>query len=57
MSQSTFDTINMALLGILVVSIFFPYQRFNIATKYATTIRIIMGVVVIAMAVARYLLY
>jgi len=57
MSSNTFDIINMVLLVILVISIFFPYQRFNIAIKYSTIIRITMGAVVIAMAVAGYLLY
>jgi hypothetical protein len=31
MSQSTFDIIDMALLIVLVISTFLPYQRFNIA--------------------------
>lgn len=57
MSQSTFKIIYIALLVILVISVFFPYQRFNIAIKYSTIIRITMGAVVIGMSVANYLLY
>jgi len=57
MSENTFRIINMAVVVILVISLFFPYARFNIAIKYPKIIRIIMGVVVIGMSVANYLLY
>ena len=57
MPQSTFRIINMAVVVILIISLFFPYDRFNIAIKYSKIIRIIMGVVVIGMSVANYLLY
>ena len=57
MSQSTFRIIFIVVMVIAVISVFFPYQRFNIAIKYSKIIRIIMGAVVIGMSVANYLLY
>jgi len=57
MSRSTFLIINTAVLVIFLISVFFPYQRFNIAIKYSKIIRITMGAVVIGMSVANYLLY
>jgi len=55
--RRTFLIIHMVVLALLVISLVFPYQRFNIAIKYSTIIRIIMGAVLIAMAAAGYLLY
>ena len=57
MSQSTFRIIFIVVMVIAVISVFFPYQRFNIAINYSKIIRIIMGAVVIGMSVANYLLY
>jgi len=51
MSRSTFLIIYTAVLVILVISAFFPYQRFNIAIEYSTIIRIIIGVAVIGMGI------
>ena len=51
MSRRTFLTIHMVVLALLVISVFFPYQRFNIAIEYSTIIRIIMAVVVLGMGV------
>ena len=51
MSRSTFLIIYTAVLVILVISAFFPYQRFNIAIKYSTIITIILGVVAIGMGI------
>lgn len=51
MSLRTFLIIYMAVLALLIISIFFPYQRFNIAIKYSTIIRIILGAVAIGMGV------
>ena len=51
MSRRTFLTIHMVVLALLVISVFFPYQRFNIAIEYSTVIRIIMGAVVIGMGI------
>jgi len=37
---------------IFVISLFFPYQRFNIAIEYSTIIVRITGIVAIGMSVA-----
>ena len=57
MSHSTFFIIFIAMLVMMIISIFFPYQRFNIDIKYSTIIRIIMGAVVIGMSTAGYFLH
>jgi hypothetical protein len=57
MSQSTFNIIFIVVMVILIIFVFFPYQRFNIAIKYATIIKIIIGAVAIGMSVANYLLH
>jgi len=57
MSRSTFQIINIAVIVIFFISVFFPYQRFNIAIKYSKIIRITIGAVIIGMGVANYLLY
>jgi len=51
MSQSTFRIINLLIVVIFVISVFFPYQRFNIAIEYSTIIKIIIGAVAIAVGV------
>ena len=51
MSLRTFVIIYVAVVFILVISIFFPYERFNIAIKYSTIITIILGVVAIGMGI------
>jgi uncharacterized membrane protein YczE len=57
MSENTFHIISIAVMVIVAISLFFPYQRFNIADKYVRIIRIILGAVLIGIAVATYLLY
>jgi hypothetical protein len=51
MSQSTFRIINIVVVVLLVISMFFPYQRFNIAIEHSTIIKIIIGAVAIAVGV------
>jgi len=57
MSENTFRIIIMVVAAITVISLFFPYQRFNIADKYARIFRIIVGAVMLGLAVAGFLLY
>lgn len=57
MSENTFQIIFMVLAAITLISMFFPYQRFNIADKYAGIFRIIVGAVMLGLAVAGFLFY
>ena len=57
MSENTFRIIIMVVVAITVISLFFPYQRFNIADKYVRIVRIIVGAVLLGLSVAWYLLY
>jgi hypothetical protein len=36
---------------LLIISLIFPYERFNIAIKYSTIIKIIMGAVAIGVGI------
>lgn len=56
MSYKTFSIIFILVMVILIISVVFPYQRFNIADKYVKIIKIIVAIVVIGVTV-RYLLY
>jgi len=56
MSRRTFKIIYILVLVILLISVFFPYQRFNIAIEYSKIIRITIGAVVIGMALAGFFL-
>ena len=56
MSFKTFSIISISVMVILIISIVFPYQRFNIADKYVKIIKIIVAIVVIGVTI-RYLLY
>jgi len=51
MSYRTFRIIFVCVALMLMISFFFPYERFNIAIKYSTIIRIIMGVVALGVGV------
>ncbi|MCK4354114.1 MAG: hypothetical protein KAW83_02560 [Dehalococcoidia bacterium] len=57
MSENTFRIIIIVVAAITVISMFFPYQRFNIADKYVRIVRIIVGAVLLGLSVAWYLLY
>lgn len=57
MSENTFRIIIIVAAAITVISMFFPYQRFNIADKYVRIVRIIVGAVLLGLSVAGYLLY
>lgn len=56
MPRSNFLIITLVMLIILLISMFVPYQRFNIDIKYATIIKLIIGAVVLGMGI-RLLLY
>jgi hypothetical protein len=56
MPYKTFSIIFISVMVILIISVVFPYQRFNIADKYVKIIKIIVAIVVIGVAI-RYLLY
>lgn len=56
MSFKTFSIIFISVMVILIISVVFPYQRFNIADKYVKFIKVIVAIVVIGVTV-RYLLY
>jgi len=47
----------MVIAAITLISIFFPYQRFNISDKYARIFRIIVAAVMLGLAVAGFLWY
>jgi len=51
MSNTTLGIVNTVVVVSLVISMFFPYQRFGIATEYSTFIRIIMLVVALGVGV------
>ncbi|MCK4354113.1 MAG: hypothetical protein KAW83_02555 [Dehalococcoidia bacterium] len=51
MSDTSLGIVNIVVVVLLVISMFFPYQRFDIAIEYSTIIRIIMAVVVLGMGV------
>jgi len=57
MSENTFQIIFMVIAAITLISIFFPYQRFNISDKYARIFRIIVAAVMLGLAVAGFLWY
>ena len=57
MSFKTFSIIFILVMVMLIISVVFPYQRFNVADKYVKIIKIIVAIVVIGLAVAGYLLY
>lgn len=57
MSYKTWYIIFAALLVMMVISIWFPYQRFNIPIEHSTIIRIILGVAVLGMCAAGYFLF
>jgi len=46
-SVKTIRIVIVCLAIMLVISILFPYERFNIDIKYSTIIRIIVGAVAI----------
>lgn len=52
MSHRTVFVIYTMVMIIFVISLFFPYQRFNIAIEYSTIIVRITGIVAIGMSVA-----
>ncbi|GEM_PF-6919865 len=56
MSFKTFSIILLVVSFIFIISVLFPYQRFNIADKYAKIIKMIVAIVLLGMAV-RLLLY
>ncbi len=51
MSVKTIRIVIVCLAIMLVISILFPYERFNIDIKYSTIIRIIVGAVAIGVGV------
>ena len=51
MSYRTLRIIFVCVVMILMVSFFFPYERFNIAIKYTTIIRIVIAFVALGMGV------
>lgn len=51
MSDRAVRIIIVCVAILLIISLVFPYERFNIAIKYSTIIRIIMGAVAIGMGV------
>lgn len=53
MSFKTFSIIFILVMVMLIISVVFPYQRFNIADKY---VKIIRTIVVVGVTI-RYLLY
>lgn len=57
MPENTFRIIIIVVAAITVISLFFPYQRFNIADKYVRIIRIVLGALLIGIAVISYFLY
>ena len=56
MSYRTLRIIFVCVALILMVSFFFPYERFNIAIKYATIIRIVIAFVALGVGI-RLLVY
>ena len=56
MSDRTIRIIVVCLAIMLMISLIFPYERFNIAIKYATIIKISIGAVAIGTGI-RLLLY
>jgi len=50
-SVKTIRIVIVCLAIMLVISILFPYERFNIDIKYSTIIRIIVGAVAIGVGV------
>ena len=56
MSRDTFNIIFIAVMVILIILVFLPYERFHISGTYIKIITIIMGAVAIGMSVANYLL-
>ena len=57
MSDRTIRIIGVGVAIMLVISILFPYERFNIDIKYSTIIRIIVGAVTIGVGVRLLVLY
>ena len=51
MSDRAVRIIIVCVAILLIISFVFPYERFNIAIKYSTTIKIIMGAVAIGVGV------
>ena len=56
MSYRTLRIIFVCVALILMVSFFFPYERFNIAIKYTTIIRIVIAFVALGVGI-RLLVY
>jgi len=50
-SVKTIRIVIVCLAIMLVISILFPYERFNVDIKYSTIIRIIVGAVAIGVGV------
>jgi len=57
MSRRTFDIIWMGLAVMMLVSLWFPFQRFDVPIEHVTIIRIALGVGVIGTSVVRVFLY
>jgi hypothetical protein len=51
MFRSTFSRILIVIGNILFVSVFFPYQGFNIAIEYPAIVQIILALVLLGMSV------
>jgi len=56
MSHRIFFVIWATVAIIFVISLFFPYQRFNIAIEYSIIVVRITGIVAIGMSVAYFFL-
>jgi len=56
MSENTFNIIFIAVMVILTILVFLPYERLHISGTYIKIIRIIVGAVAIGMGAAYYLL-
>lgn len=57
MSYRTLRIIFVCVAIVLMISFFFPYERFNIAIKWATIIRIIIGFVALGVGIRLLIVY
>jgi hypothetical protein len=57
MSYRTLRIIFVCALLVTMISFFFPYERFNIAIKWATIIRIVIASVALGVGIRLLVLY
>ena len=54
MTRGTFNIVFIVVMVVLMVFVFLPYERFHLSGTYIKIIRITIGVAMIGMATANY---